>query len=201
MNLLKANFIGKVGEVYGAKWKSQNVVKAIPFSHAPHNEKQTNAVRAFECVNRVAGGMAKYFWQYLNLSDKKMLKHNAVAQMLKPLLTGGVFNLSAITSIVGDYGTSTIVAVSVNFSTGNYALEVSISPATLDVQDTAAAVLLVDEFGKVIFGSDFVSQSFAKAGVARLNEAYKYYAILLRSDKINNKWIPNSWALLEATYS
>lgn len=201
MNLLKANFVGKVGEVYGAKWKSQHVIKAIPFSHAPHNEKQTKAVRAFECVNRVAGGISKYFWPYLNLSDKKMLKHNAVAQMLKPLLTGGVFNLSAITSIVGDYGTSAIDAASVNFSTGAYALEVSISQATLDVEDTAAAVLLVDEYGKVIFGSDFVSQSFAKSGVARLNEAYKYFCILLRSDKINNKWIPNSFVLSEVTYN
>ena len=51
VNLLTASFDGKLGETYGAKWKSTHTIKAIPFSHAPHGEKATNAVRAFEKLN------------------------------------------------------------------------------------------------------------------------------------------------------
>lgn len=201
MNLLKASINGKVGEVYGAKWKGQNVIKAVPFSHAPHNEAQTNAVRAFECVNRVAGGLAKYFWYYLNLSDKKMLKHNAVAQWLKPALKDGVFTLSAIPALVRDDGTTSIAAVSVNRSTGAYALEVNFSDIATPAVNTQGAVLLVDEFGKVIFGSGFSGPSFARSGLARLNADYKYYCLLFRSDKVNDRWQPNSFKLAEATYT
>lgn len=201
MNLLKASVNGKLGEMYGAKWKGQAVMKAIPFSHAPHNEKQTNAVRAFECVNRVAGGLAKYFWYYLNLSDKKMLKHNAVAQWLKPALKDGVFTLSAIPALVRDDGNTSVEAVTVNLATGAYALEVSFSNLATPVLNTQGAVLLVDEFGKVIFGAGFNGATFAKAGLARLNSDYKYYCLLFRSDKINNRWQPNSFKLVEATYT
>lgn len=193
MNLLKASVRGKLGELYGVEQKGQAIIKAIPFSHAPHNQKQTNAVRAFECVNRIAGGLARHFWWYLDLSDRKMLKHNAVAQWLKPLLKDGVFNLQALKTLVRDVGTTSVQTATVNTATGGYALEVAFSSLSTPAPHTQGAVLLVDENGKVIFGSGFTGASFSKAGVARLDASLSYYCLVFRSDKSNGKWFPNSF--------
>ena len=75
INLLKADYIGKVGQTYGVRQYRQSIVKATPFSHSPHNTAQTKAVRAFEKLNRFSSYVAKTFWRYLNLSDKKMYRH------------------------------------------------------------------------------------------------------------------------------
>jgi hypothetical protein len=100
MNLLKGNFSGTLGETYGSSWKNKNVIKSRPFGKAPPTQKQTDAVRAFECLNRVASLFAKTWWKYFNLSDRKMLRHNAVAQMLKPMIQHGIFDLGSFIEIV-----------------------------------------------------------------------------------------------------
>lgn len=199
MNLLKASVRGKLGELYGTETKGQAILHAIPFSHAPHSEKQTKSVRAFEKVNRIAGGLAKYFWQYLHLSDAKMLRHNAVASWLKPLIVNHNFDLSKITDIVTDKGTASIEAATVNFSASSFALEVSFSSLPTPVQNAQGAVLLVDQNGKVIFGNSFSGASYAYAGIARLDETLSYFVLLFRSDYNGFKWQPNSFKLLQAT--
>ena len=199
MNLLKASIRGKIGELYGTEQKGKAILHAVPFSHAPHSQTQTKSVRAFEKVNRIAGGLAKYFWSYLNLSDAKMLKHNAVASWLKPLIVDHEFVMSNITSIVADRSTTSIEAVTVNLETGAFALEASFSNMPTPSANAQGAILLVDENGKVIFGSSFSAASFAYAGVARLDAAFSYYALLFRSDFNGVKWVPNSFKMLQAT--
>lgn len=199
MNLLKASIRGKIGELYGTQTKGQAVLHAVPFSHAPHSQTQTKSVRAFEKVNRIAGGLAKHFFKYLNLSDAKMLKHNAVASWLKPLIVDHEFIMANITQLVVDRADTSIEAATVNLLTGAFALEVSFSNLPTPSTDAQGAVLLVDENGKVIFGSGFSGASFSYASVARLDSALEYYALLFRSDWTGTKWQPNSFKMLKAT--
>ncbi len=100
LNLLKANYTGKVGETYGVEQYKKAIVKAIPFSHTPHNDKQNKSCRAFSLLNRLSATIAKNFWAYLDLSDKKMYRNNAVAQWLKPLLQDHEFILSKISDVI-----------------------------------------------------------------------------------------------------
>lgn len=199
VNLLTASFDGKLGETYGAKWKSTHCIKAIPFSHAPHGEKATNAVRAFGKLNRIAGGIAKTFWPYLNLSNKNMLNHNAVAKWLKSLLVDNQFVITNFPNAVADRENAAINLCTVNFTNGAFALECAFSDMATPAGNTQGAVLLVDENGKVIYKSAFTGASFSYSGVARLDETLSYYALLLRSDYSGKKWEPNSFRLLAAT--
>lgn len=100
MNLLTSSFDGKVGELYGTKQYGNHYLKAIPFSHAPHSEKQKNSFSAFGCLNRFSSGIAKAFFSYLGLSNKTMLKHNAVAQLFKPCVENHVFNISNLSQVI-----------------------------------------------------------------------------------------------------
>ena len=199
MNILKASVVGKLGEMYGTETKGQAVLHAIPFSHAPHSQTQTKSVRAFEKVNRIAGGLSKYFWPYLHLSDKKMLRHNAIASWLKPLIVNHEFVLSNLADIVVDRNNTSIEAATVNFLSSSFALEVSLSALPTPSANAQGCVLLIDENGKVIYGSSFTGASFAYAGIARLDETLSYYALLFRSDYTGTRWQPQSFKVLQAT--
>ena len=102
LNLLKSNYTGKVGQTYGVEQYKKAIVKAVPFSHTPHNEKQTKSKNAFVLLNRLSAVIAKNFWAYLDLSDKGMYRNNAVAKWLKDLLHDNTFVLSRISNIIPD---------------------------------------------------------------------------------------------------
>jgi hypothetical protein len=100
MNLLKGNFTGSLGQTYGSSWKDKAVLKSRPFGKAPPTQSQTSAVRAFEAVNRLASQFAKVWWKYFSLSDRSMLRHNAVARAFRPMLQYGQFAPGAFIEVV-----------------------------------------------------------------------------------------------------
>ena len=199
VNLLTSSFEGQLGETYGAKWKGLHTIKAIPFSHAPHGERSTNAVRAFEKLNRICGGIAKIFFQYLALTAKDMLKHNAVARWLRVLLVDNQFVIGNFVTAVVDRENAAINSCTVNFSTGAFTVDISFTDIADPSENTQGAFLFVDDNGKVIYKSGFSGDHFVYAGVARLDPAQSYYAMLLRSDYNGKKWEPNTFRVLAAT--
>lgn len=99
IELLKAGFTGSVGAVTGTTSRGQQVAKSRIWSKAPANETQKNSRLAFEELNRLSSKIAKVFWKYLDLKSNKMLKHNAVARYLKPLIKTHTFEISNIADI------------------------------------------------------------------------------------------------------
>ena len=93
LNLLKAGYHGKVGKTYGVAKKNMYDIKAVPFSHTPHNNMQVTAKNEFVGLNRIASQVVKKMWQYLSLSDKNMYRNNALCKEWKNALKGGKFSL------------------------------------------------------------------------------------------------------------
>lgn len=104
LNLLRAGYEGKVGETYGVAKKGLYDLKAIPFSHTPHNTKQVTAKNEFTGLNRVASRVVKSMWKYLNLSDKEMYRNNALCQAWKGALKGGHFQLENLKEVLSQDG-------------------------------------------------------------------------------------------------
>lgn len=104
INLLKAGYNGKVGETYGVEKVGLYDIKAIPFSHTPHNQKQNDARVAFIRLNRIASAIAKEIWFSLKLSDKQMYKNNAVVQLLKDSLVNNEFYLENLSNCILEDG-------------------------------------------------------------------------------------------------
>lgn len=187
MNLLKAKVDGKLGEMYGAKWKNKPCLKAVPFSHAPHNSAQKQAFSAFGCLNRVASGISKTFWNYLGLSDRVMLRHNAVANWLKPCVEGRVFDISKAESVIAKDGTVTITNLSVNFETNIVEISASTSLPVQPLNGQAWYVGVFDSYGKQIGGFIPAGQEFSNRFYHELNQQLGYFAVAFRSDKENGK--------------
>lgn len=100
LKLLKGAFEGKVGVNYGVKQRSNHYLKAVPFSHTPHNEKQKMAFSAFGCLQRMSSQFVSGFWENLGLSSKNLNKINAVAHWLKPVMSEKVFSPAKIINVI-----------------------------------------------------------------------------------------------------
>lgn len=100
MNLLKAGYTGKVGQIYGTKGNNKIIAKAVPFSHAPHNETQKECFSAFGALQRTCSAIYKSFWSYLGLSDKKMNKLNATAHLFKPIIKNHTYQPANVADFI-----------------------------------------------------------------------------------------------------
>lgn len=104
LNLLKAGYHGKVGKTYGIAKKNMYDIKAVPFSHTPHNNMQVTAKNEFVGLNRIASQVVKKMWQYLSLSDKNMYRNNALCKEWKNALKGGKFSLENLKEVIPEEG-------------------------------------------------------------------------------------------------
>lgn len=159
INLLKADYIGKVGQTYGVRQYRQSLVKATPFSHTPHNTAQTKAVRAFEKLNRFSSYVAKTFWRNLNLSDKKMYKHNAVAKWLGIAVESGTFKLENLISVIPSNSSLRFGNIEIDFNSKTATVAVENSPLSPITTKEDIFIALVADNGTVKAGGAFSSIS------------------------------------------
>lgn len=152
MNTINGSYIGKVGKTYGVRQYRKNIEKVVPFSHAPHNVTQTNSVRAFEKLNRFASFVARVFWQFLNLLDKKTLRHNAVASWLKPAIKNHDFELENLAEIIPPNPTLYFVDIQADFDHNTVVVQLHNSKFSQYTSDEKIFIALVTEKGIVKAG-------------------------------------------------
>lgn len=164
LNILQSNYVGKVGATYGVKQRKTHFVKAVPFSHAPHNEKQKSACSAFVLLNRLSAVIAKKFWKYLDLSDKQMYRSNAVAQWLKATLVNNTFVLDEVAQVIPADGSLSLDAL--DFSAADYSFSMQLTN-TLDTADVSKEMVFlavitntcVSKFADVRTGQNILARS------------------------------------------
>lgn len=120
INILKAGYSGKTGQTYGVEKKDRFIVKAVPFSHTPHSDKQNNSKDRFIGLNRIASAIVKKFWRYLELSDKNMYKNNALTKAWKQALEGDVFSLENLYRVIPDKGKLEIIENKFDYTTFDF---------------------------------------------------------------------------------
>lgn len=159
INLLRADYVGKVGQTYGVRQYRESIVKAIPFSHAPHNATQRKSVRSFEKLNRFSAYVARTFWRYLNLSDKKMYKHNAVAKWLSPAVRNHKFELENIVDVIPSNNSLSFGEINIDLSSCTATVEFINSPLSAVTEKEHIFIALVTDNGTVKAGGVFSNVS------------------------------------------
>ncbi len=104
INILRSGYEGKVGQTYGVAKRGLYDIKAVPFSHTPHNAAQATAKDEFTGLNRIASRVVKSMWKCLNLSDKEMYRNNALCKAWKGALKGGRFQLENLKEVLSQDG-------------------------------------------------------------------------------------------------
>lgn len=185
VNLVNANFNGKLGELYGTKQFGNSYLKAIPFSHAPHTEAQTKSVRAFEKLNRFACGLAKNVFYTFGINDKNMLKHNAIAKLFKPIIKDKVFDIKNLADIMPEDGTTEILEFFVNYTTNEIVARARTSQPVDKSKKKYFIVVIFDETGEVILATA-PDEDYAQTVIKTPVSGHYYNIVAFRSDKRGN---------------
>ena len=181
INILKAGYSGKTGQTYGVEKKDRFIVKAIPFSHTPHNDSQNQAKNKFIGLNRIAAAIVKKFWPYLELSDKNMYRNNALTKAWKIALEGNEFLLENLKRVILDTGTLDNEPLPEGHEQYIYASVVTNNFVTkLDVSAKGQIATLISSLGVVNFA--FI----------------QVYAFKAR--KYKNKWYLSGLSITEKKY-
>lgn len=108
MNFLKGGYTGTLGQTYGVKQRRTVFVKAIPFSHTPHNKAQKDSFSAFYRLQRFTAQLNKTFWKQTGLSDKGRNRQNVLAEYFRGMVSDHNFSFAKVSEIIPDKATYTI---------------------------------------------------------------------------------------------
>lgn len=96
MNLLKANWYGKVGETVGAKWKDKSTIRTYAKPSDPRTAAQEKVRDVFGDINHLVALFADSI-KYINALDTKgMSARNAIVKLNKDQIDEGTFDASTM---------------------------------------------------------------------------------------------------------
>lgn len=199
MNTLRADYIGKVGKTYGVRQYGKSIEKAIPFSHSPHNATQTRSVRAFEKLNRFSAYVAKTFWRYLNLSDKTMYKHNAVAKWIKPCVKNHSFQLANLVEVIPSNSSLRFGNINIDLEAKTAEIEFINAPYSANTTREDIFIALVTDNGTVKAGGAFSSVSQTVSFSWDYSDFISLTAVMFKSSVQFGKKIINGLCLSTET--
>jgi hypothetical protein len=174
MNLLKAGFTGRLGQLSGAVVNHKYILKAGVFSKAPPTPRQTNNVRAFEALNRIAGAISKAGFQYLGLTEKNMLRHNAIAKFLKPAIKNHFFEPSLISEVIPADNSLRLVNFSANASKNSVAIALVLDTSYIPPPGSRLFFLIFNQFGQVQYIECAEARDIQKTVNVLLNSVFVF---------------------------
>lgn len=195
LKLIKGAFNGKVGEFYGAKQHRKYYVKAVPFSHTPHNEKQKQAFSAFSCLQRMSAQFSRGLWQSLGLSAKNVNKINAVCHWLKPLISNRVFDLEKMNDVI-PVGTELVLRdFSFSAETQSFSIDFQNLLKPYGLQDIKICYALIGASGQGYGAEAFYSNSGIKIIPTTWQEEEDITLVFFLSYLRNNKRVLSNCSL------
>lgn len=190
VNLLTSSFNGKLGAHYGVSQYNKKYVKAVPFSHSPHNAIQNKSVRAFEVLNRISAIISKSFFPFLPLSTRKMSKINAVASFLKPTVKNHKFDAYSLIDVFGDKQSFSVESFYLDEDNSFYFFDIKNLENELTYSDSAFFIGIFNELGYCKGYTVEHANSFSLRLPVDLSVGGADTIIILRCVKRNNKYIP-----------
>lgn len=96
MNLLKANWEGKVGETVGAKWKNKKTIRTYTKPSNPNTQAQRTVRSAFKDITSFVALFADQIKYLTALDTAGMSVRNAIIKLNKSLIELGNVNVSSL---------------------------------------------------------------------------------------------------------
>lgn len=96
MNLLKANYEGKVGKTVGAKWKNQSTLRTLTAPSNPKTEAQQTVRGGFKAINSFVALFADQIRYKSALDTAGMSVRNAIVKLNKEMVASGTFDKTTL---------------------------------------------------------------------------------------------------------
>ena len=186
MNLLKANWEGKVGQTVGAKWKNKSTIRTYTKPANPDTAAQQSVRSVFGAMTSFVAMFADQIKYLSALNTAGQSVRNAIVQINKAMIMGGTFEKSnliiskgGLQKVAGESGSALSGKVKItwnrptatNFTPAAKLIAVMVQPATGLVEVAEAAATAETLTGNMTFENGTV-------------DAYVYYLDKRGSNKV-----------------
>lgn len=148
MNTLKGNYIGKVGQTVGAKWKNLSTERVFTKPANPNTQAQQTVRSGFKAINAFVALFADQIRYKSALDTSGMSVRNAIVKLNKEMVAGNSFKKSdlviskgGLQKVAGEAATATAGKVKVTWD----------APTATNFTENAklVAVMVQEESGMV----------------------------------------------------
>lgn len=143
MNLLKANWEGKVGQTVGAKWKNKSTIRTYTKPSNPNTQAQKTVRTAFAEMTSFVALFADQIKYLSALNTAGQSVRNAIIQANKMQIAGGTFSKSDL--LVSKGGLQKVAGEAGQASSGKVTINWTAPTATNFTENAKLIAVLVQE--------------------------------------------------------
>lgn len=148
MNLLKANWEGKVGQTVGAKWKSRSTIRTYTKPSNPDTNAQRTIRAGFKGITSFVALFADQI-KYVNaLNTASMSARNAIIKLNKDQIGTGTFDPATL--IISKGGLQVPQGFAVTTASGIVSATWTPPTATNFTDEAVAVIVAVDQVGGIV---------------------------------------------------
>lgn len=186
MNLLKANWEGKVGQTVGAKWKNLSTIRTYTKPSNPNTADQQKVRSVFAQMTSFVALFADQIKYSSALNTSGQSVRNAIIQANKAQIMGGTFDKATL--IISKGGLQKVAGESANQAAGKVTITWDNPTATNFTENAKLVAVMVQPTSGLVE----VAEADAKAGTLSGNitfatgsvDIYVYYLDKRGSNKV-----------------
>ena len=186
MNLLKANWEGKVGQTVGAKWKNKSTIRTYTKPSNPDTAAQQSVRGVFGAMTSFVAMFADQIKYLSALNTAGQSVRNAIVQINKEMISGGTFEKNNL--IISKGGLQKVAGESGAASSGKITITWNKPTATNFTADAKfVAVMVQPETGLVeVAEADATAETLTGSMTFENGtvDAYVYYLDKRGSNKV-----------------
>lgn len=186
MNLLKANWEGKVGETVGAKWKNKKTIRTYTKPSNPNTQAQRSVRTAFKDITSFVALFADQIKYLSALDTAGMSVRNAIIKLNKAMIESGTVELTDLLVSKGGLQKPANFAFSLTGASVKATFTWNAPTATNFTDEAKAVIIFVDKTS----GVAEVVTADADAGTAETaltyTDADQVYSYMYFLDKRGN---------------
>ena len=186
MNTLKGNYIGKVGQTVGAKWKNLSTERVFTKPANPNTQAQQTVRSGFKAINAFVALFADQIRYKSALDTSGMSVRNAIVKLNKEMVAGNSFTKANL--IVSKGGLQKVAGEAATAAAGKVTVTWTAPTATNFTENAKLVAVMVQEDSGMVE----VVEAAANAGTLKSTltfltgdvDIYVYYLDKRGSNKI-----------------
>lgn len=189
LNLLKANYTGKVGQTVGAKWKDKSTVRTYSIPSNPRTDAQVSVRGGFSSITKFTALFADQIKYLSALNTSGMSVRNAIIKLNKGMIPENSFNKANL--LISNGGLQIPSNVVVANETGKIKITWDEPTATNFSANAKLIVVAVQETSGIVEVFEAPYNGATQTGLATFQagkvDVYAYYIDKRGSNKVGSK--------------
>lgn len=186
MNLLKANYEGKVGQTVGAKWKNLSTLRTFTKPSNPNTDAQQTVRSGFKAINAFVALFADQIRYKSALDTSGMSVRNAIVKLNSEMVSGNSFSKADL--VISKGGLQKVAGEAASAANGKITVTWTAPTATNFTEDAELIAVCVQEASGMVEVIEAKATALTAEGTLTFEEGtvdvYVYYLDKRGSNKI-----------------